>query len=366
MDCGFIYWFFWFLFTKLAQKKIDMAGHSVEIDSKTLWGGKISPFSTSYGKLMMWFFLVSDALTFSGLLISYGFTRNDCLELWPIGEETFNSMPFLGHGFPLLYVALMTFILIVSSVTMVLAVESGHRMNKSGVVKWMIATIIGGFFFLGSQAWEWYHFIHGSEFGKIELADHSMAVVKGHFGEVKSFTVTQAGSHHKKGAIIKEDLMHTFQHAAQLGHIEKGMITLHDGSIASIQKEKDHGMKLMIKKSGSIHNTKKANKLIEGKMAEKMYYEALYSGEANRVIYGANLKQNEYGPQQYAQFFFFITGFHGFHVFSGVIINIIIMFGAVAGTYHKRGHYEMVEKTGLYWHFVDLVWVFVFTFFYLI
>ena len=50
--------------------------------------------------------------------------------------------------------------------------------------------------------------------------------------------------------------------------------------------------------------------------AEKMYYEALYSAQANRVIYGANLKQNEYGPQQYGQFFFFITGFHGFHVFS--------------------------------------------------
>jgi len=71
-----------------------MASHSAELDSKTLWGGKISPFSTSYGKLMMWFFLVSDALTFGGLLISYGFTRHDCLESWPIGEETFNSLPF--------------------------------------------------------------------------------------------------------------------------------------------------------------------------------------------------------------------------------------------------------------------------------
>jgi cytochrome c oxidase subunit 3 len=48
------------------------------------------------------------------------------------------------------------------------------------------------------------------------------------------------------------------------------------------------------------------------------------------------------------------------------MINIIILLGVLAGTYHKRGHYEMVEKTGLYWHFVDLVWVFVFTFFYLI
>lgn len=341
-----------------------MAGHTTELDAKTLWGGKESPFQTSYGKLMMWFFLVSDALTFGGLLIAYGFTRHDAQDAWPIGEETFNSLPFLGHGYPLIYVALMTFILIVSSVTMVLAVEAGHRMDRKGVTKWMIATIIGGFFFLGSQAWEWSHFIHGSEFGKIELADGSQAIVKGHFGEIESFTVEVAGKHHKKGDVIKEDLMHTFQHAAEKGHLHEGKILLHDGSIAKVNKAKDEHMELIIKKDG------KKNKIgdapIEGDAAEKLYYEALYSGEANRVIYGANLKQNEYGPQQYGQFFFFITGFHGFHVFSGVIINILICIGVMAGTYHKRGHYEMVEKTGLYWHFVDLVWVFVFTFFYLV
>ena len=116
-----------------------MAGHATkQIDAKTLWGGKISPFSTSYGKLMMWFFLISDALTFGGLLVAYGFTRHDYLGSWPIGEETFNSLPFLGHGYPLIYVALMTFILIVSSVTMVLAVEAGHRMDKRGVIPFFV------------------------------------------------------------------------------------------------------------------------------------------------------------------------------------------------------------------------------------
>jgi cytochrome c oxidase subunit III len=341
-----------------------MAGHAVqEMDSETLWGGKISPFSTSYGKLMMWFFLVSDALTFGGLLVAYGFTRHNAQDAWPIGEETFNSMPFLGHGYPLLYVALMTFILIVSSVTMVLAVEAGHRMDRKGVTKWMIATIIGGFFFVGSQAWEWSHFIHGSEFGKVELADGSQAIVKGHFGEIKNFTVIEKGHHHAVGEVITEDLLHEFQHAAAEGHIVNDIITLHDGSKAKINKEKDEHMELIIKKAGSKH---KINERIEGEAAVTAYYSAITSGEAHRVIYGADLKQNEYGPQQYGQFFFFITGFHGFHVFSGVMINIIILLGVLRGTYHKRGHYEMVEKTGLYWHFVDLVWVFVFTFFYLI
>lgn len=342
-----------------------MAEHAAkQIDTETLWGGKTSPFTTSYGKLMMWFFLVSDALTFGGLLVAYGFTRANAQEAWPIGEETFNSMPFLGHGYPLLYVALMTFILIVSSVTMVLAVEAGHRMDKRGVVKWMIATIIGGFFFVGSQAWEWSHFIHGSEFGKVELADGSQAIVKGHFGEITSFKVIEAGDHHKKGETIKDefegDLMHQYQHAVELGHIENGVIALHDGAKAEVNKEKDQHVVMVVKKAGSKY---KIGDKIKG---SDLYYESINSGEAHKVVYGANLKQNEYGPQQYGHFFFFITGFHGFHVFSGVVFNIIILIGVLRNLYHKRGHYEMVEKTGLYWHFVDLVWVFVFTFFYLV
>ena len=88
--------------------------------------------------------------------------------------------------------------------------------------------------------------------------------------------------------------------------------------------------------------------------------------DAKYVVEGANMVRNEYGHKTFANFFFFITGFHGFHVFSGVIINIIIFFNVLLGTYEKRKSYEMVEKVGLYWHFVDLVWVFVFTFFYLV
>ena len=341
-----------------------MAGQaSKQIDSKTLWGGKISPFSTSYGKLMMWFFLVSDALTFGGLLIAYGFTRHNYGGSWPIGEETFNSLPFLGHGYPLIYVALMTFILIVSSVTMVLAVEAGHRMDKKGVIKWMIATIIGGFFFLSSQAWEWSHFIHGSEFGKVELADGSLAVVKGHFGEIENFTISKAGAHHQVGETITDDLLHEYKHAVADGHVHNNVITLHDGSEATIAKKDNDHMKLLIKETGGKYAK---GTVIEGADAISMYEEVVNSGEANRIIYGANLEENEYGPKQYGQFFFFITGFHGFHVFTGVLINILIFMGVVRGVYHKRGHYEMVEKTGLYWHFVDLVWVFVFTFFYLV
>ena len=144
---------------------------SKAISKEELWGGGQSPFSVSYGKMMMWYFLVSDALTFGGLLTAYGFVRASSEDAWPIGEQVFRALPGLDGQYPLIYVALMTFILIVSSVTMVLAVEAGHRNDKSGVVRWMALTIIGGIFFLGSQAWEWSHFIHGSG-GSFILAEN--------------------------------------------------------------------------------------------------------------------------------------------------------------------------------------------------
>jgi cytochrome c oxidase subunit 3 len=164
-------------------------------------------------------------------------------ERWPAPELVFNHFPFLhGIHLPLFFVSLMTFILIFSSVTMVLAVEAGHRNQKKEVANYMLLTILGGAAFLGCQAWEWTQFINE----------------------------------------------------------------------------------------------------------------------------GARLDYNPFGPRAFADYFFIVTGFHGFHVLSGVVLNIVIYINVLLGTYEKRGHYEMVEKVGLYWHFVDLVWVFVFTFFYLI
>ena len=288
-----------------------MSGEATKaISGDVLWGGGRSPFSISYGKMMMWFFLVSDALTFSGLLIAYGFVRHAYTGAWPIGEEVFRAFPGLHGDYPLLYVALMTAILIFSSVTMVLAVEAGHRMDKRGVIKWLFLTVIGGLFFVGSQAWEWSHFIHGSG-GYITSPDGAKYWVHNETHD------THDPAHAPGFHLVK----------AVPGHY-------------------------LIGEEGAHH--------IEGEAAMTLWNDRL------EYIDGANMTRNEYGPPQYANFFFFITGFHGFHVFSGVVINFIVLLMVMKGVFHRRGHYEMVEKAGLYWHFVDLVWVFVFTFFYLV
>ena len=213
------------------------------------WSGGKSPFNVEYGKLMMWYFLMSDAFTFGAFLISYGTIRMSS-NSWPDPNEAFRAFPGMGGmHLPLVFVSLMTFILIMSSVTMVLAVAAGHSGDRKKVTFYMILTIIGGLAFLSCQAWEWTHlFGEGAWWGRNPFPN----------------------------------------------------------------------------------------------------------------VNGSKASTN------FSNFFFTITGFHGFHVFSGVVVNVIMLIKNLRGDFERKGHYLMIEKAGLYWHFVDLVWVFVFTCFYLL
>jgi len=84
------------------------------------------------------------------------------------------------------------------------------------------------------------------------------------------------------------------------------------------------------------------------------------------IMEGVRPWQNPFGAAQFGSSFFMITGFHGMHVTAGVIYLLVVANRVRNGFYEKRGgNYEIVEITGLYWHFVDLVWVFIFAFFYL-
>ena len=223
-------------------------------------GGEKTALGMSYGKTMMWYFLLSDAFTFSAFLIAYASIRL-AQPWWPDPNKVFKAFPGLGDTYaPLAFVSVMTFVLILSSVAVVRAVQEGHRMNKKGVMLWMLGGIAGGIFFLSCQAWEWSHLIH-------------------------------------------------------------------------------EGLRPFYNPFGQGANG--ITQLVEGHAAVSP------------------------GPIAFGALFFGITGFHGFHVFTGVCVNIWAYFATANGVFEKRGHYEMIEKVGLYWHFVDLVWVFVFLAFYL-
>ena len=312
------------------------------------WGGGNQPMNASYGKMMMWFFIVSDALTFTGFLAAYGFSRFKFIETWPLADEVFTHFPFM-HGVPapMYYVALMTFILIFSSVTMVLAVDAGHHMKKNKVIIYMFLTIIGGLIFVGSQAWEWKNFIKG-EYGAVET--------KG--GSILQF-VDKSGKRVALEAFAADIPSERTQDTKSTGVWFFGEGSLPTYSVEEVVEGFKAHPDVLVRTEVIDHKTKKKTILSREESLKRV-------ADTHYVVEGANLIRNEYGQKLFADFFFFITGFHGFHVFSGVIINILIFFNVLLGTYEKRGSYEMVEKVGLYWHFVDLVWVFVFTFFYLV
>lgn len=241
---------------------------STEHELRELANRQPSPFKASYGKLLMWFFLISDTFTFAAFLMGYASSRFANSDTWPVPETVFDTIPvpaldklfsaigFDTHHMPLVFVTIMTSLLIASSVTMVRAVQEGIQMNKSGVIKWLIPTIIFGAMFLGCQYYEWTHLMH-----------EGMTITANPFSKLGMFGVD-------------------------------GVTTM--------------------------------------------------------------------GPTAFAMFFFAITGFHGLHVLVGVLLNIWLLVSTANGRFEKVGHYEMVEKIGLYWHFVDLVWVYVFLSYYLL
>jgi len=168
---------------------------------------------------------------------------------WPIPSEVF-ALSFGGEPIPLILIAIMTFILITSSGTMVLAVNYGYRMDRKKTAILLLITAALGASFVGMQAFEWTKLIHE----------------------------------------------------------------------------------------------------------------------------GVRPWGNPMGAAQFGSTFFMITGFHGFHVSIGVLFLILVARKVWRGDYDtgkrgfftsRKGSYEIVESMGLYWHFVDLVWVFIFAFFYL-
>jgi len=227
----------------------------------------------------------------------------------------------------------------------------------------MFLTIIGGLIFVGSQAWEWKNFIKG-EYGAVETKGGSLLQFVDDQG--KRVALADFAAH------LPEERTQLTRSGATWFNSESSLPSF---SVAEVQAGFAAHPNIRVRTevlykddAAAKKNTDIDHTLTKHKHKTVLTREASEKFLANGslVVEGANLTRNEYGSKLFADFFFFITGFHGFHVFSGVIINIIIFFNVLLGTYEKRRNYEMVEKVGLYWHFVDLVWVFVFTFFYLV
>ncbi len=205
--------------------------------------------NVSWGKAMMWIFLLSDTFIFSCFLLSYMTVRMSTVVPWPDTSEVF-ALRIGSQEIPLILIAIMTFVLITSSGTMAMAVNFGYRHDRVKTAVLMLVTAALGATFVGMQAFEW-----------TEL-----------------------------------------------------------------------------------------------------------------ITEGVRPWGNPWGAAQFGSSFFMITGFHGTHVTIGVIFLLITSRKALRGDFDRgqpgfftsrKGRYEIVEILGLYWHFVDLVWVFIFALFYL-
>jgi cytochrome c oxidase subunit 3 len=317
------------------------------------WSGGKKPFKVSYGKLMMWYFLLSDAFTFAGFLIAYGALRFS-MPTWPLPDVVFSTLPGGIHDAPLIFVTIMTFILIVSSVTMVRAVQEGHRENQKGVTFWMLMTIIGGLMFLGCQAWEWNTLINGE----------NMSISRNVFG-----------THPEAGVYIDDEHGHPYEAGAEAEKFDAGDTYLlhayghdagHGDGHGDAHGEDAHGEEAHSDSHGDEAHAAAPNTIVEHPNKEEGKQGMEFISRRYKTESGEAGEQS-FGPYQFGALFFSITGFHGFHVFSGIAFLIVILLNVISGVYADRKNgYEMVEKIGLYWHFVDLVWVFVFLVFYLL
>jgi cytochrome c oxidase subunit 3 len=213
------------------KKGIDHMSHATTHEGSSHVEDRNDPQfgKASIGKIAMWIFLVTDAMSFSGFLLGYAVLRSTMN--WP------NPADHLGINLS----GFATFILICSSVSMVLSIDACKNKDRKGMLNWLLATIAGGVCFLGIQVYEYNHLIHQ----------------------------------------------------------------------------------------------------------------------------GITLASFAHGPSLFGSTFYIVTGFHGLHVLTGVIYLICEYRMAKRGDYDK-GDYNRLEILGLFWHFVDLVWILVFTFIYLL
>ncbi|MDP3796853.1 MAG: heme-copper oxidase subunit III family protein [Polaromonas sp.] len=204
------------------------------------WSSDREAFHVSWGKAMMWIFLLSDTFIFSCFLTGYMTVRVSTTVSWPNPSQVF-ALHVGGAEVPLLLIAIMTFVLISSSGTMAMAVNCAYRRDRINAAALMIVTATLGELFVAMQAFEW----------------------------------------------------------------------------------------------------------------------------SKLILEGVRPWGNPMGAAQFGSAFFMITGFHGLHVTAGVIYLLVVATRLLRGRYEQSGNYQIVEIVGLYWHFVDLVWVFIFAFFYL-
>jgi cytochrome c oxidase subunit 3 len=309
------------------------------------------------GKLAIWFFLVTEIMFFTALIGVYLLLRNSVPPgspyPWPKPEEV-HLVEWVG--------ALNTFVLIVSSLTVVLAHWAASRGNYKQAALYILATFLLGGVFLGIKAAE-----YKSKF------DHD--ILPGHIGEsLPDRRLDDEGlSPERREAIYyASDRRQKQFHPVTVNYVErvKGELE-HILETAGVEEEGD-----LEGKPEQIKDCYALLQMVENKGGGDPYEHAPtvaeIGAEVNKVLHkydekGITLHLTPTIPHgnMWASCYFAMTGFHALHVLGGLVVfGLILLMAAIKGLGPQ--HVMMLELTGLYWHFVDIVWIFLFPLIYLV
>jgi cytochrome c oxidase subunit 3 len=285
----------------------------------------------SNGKLAMWLFLVTEIMFFTGLIGTYLVLRmGRPADSWPTPEQV-HLKEWIG--------ALNTFVLICSSLTVVLAHYAIGRGQVSNAVLYMVVTLSLGAVFLVIKGFEY-------------SAKFNHDIIPGHVFEPANVLNGENGPAYI--AHVKDQLKYIVEHSGE--YDAKAVADCHA---------------LLADLGSRVMPAREVFQRVQGK--ERLEH---HHGSSEHAGYDSHAALLENFPDLpikhlipngnlWASCYFAMTGFHALHVFGGLVVFVIILLMAALGRLGVQ-HSSMIELTGLYWHFVDIVWIFLFPLLYLI
>ncbi len=329
-------------------------------------------------KLIMWLFLASDCMFFGTLISTHLIYR----KLYPAGHFEEGVVDVTGT-FDIELTSFSTFILLMSSFLMALAVSAMHKGQVKSFRNNVIGVILFGLIFLGGQVYEFQHFFHGQgwyEWKAIPRAEGTAA----HHGEAATHgeeAVETAA--HTEGAGAEETAAAMTEEAAS--HEGETAETAHETTEAAMDNAAAEGAEAVTESEQAAEATAEVagppaeSELLVGTLGNGKYFhdvadtaEAKHAFEEKhpnwevtefkqaKVVPGLSLQNSLFGST-----FYVLTGTHGTHVAIGILWLFSMLIYSYSGRLRAENAVD-VEIAGLYWHFVDIVWIIIFTAVYLV
>ncbi len=297
------------------------------------------------GKLGMWLFLGTEIMFFTAFIGTYIVLRLGS-KGWPSDPEVTHIRIWAG--------GLNTFVLITSSVFVVLAHEAVHNGKFKLATNWMIATTVLAFVFLGIKSYEYYgKFDHDILPGHVaESPRQALDKLARELDAASGLPPLQQKETHINNLIAANQGKDSKSLEAQRDAVQAEIKKL-DGVVAAYRPLKDkakYGATTVVEAATLVHDIVPDLTALKEKFPQ---FQAVH--DPHPIKWG----------NTFASIYFLMTGFHALHVIIGVIMFAIVI---ILGVRNQLGpqHSVMVENFGLYWHFVDLVWIFLFPLIYIV